>query len=465
MEKTYTQIVSEYLAGLKYEDIPQEAIDQAKRLTLHTVGATIGGYPLPLMKRVFDYTQGIGGVEEATIWGSNGKKVPAEEAAYANGTLSDALDWEDCSWTGHPSATAVPAIFAVAEAEGKSGRDYLTALVGSYEVSQRLAMAVQPSREYVVDGRDWGLVSWQILPASCGVVKLLGFDAKQINQHFGAAEYSTIICANKHSEGSAKSDIYHHAHGFCARNGVAAARVTQVGFDNCYDAFDGVHVYWHLVSDKEDPSWYDKDLGKHWLINETYLKQWPANMWVQIPLVALDQAMKKRDFTIHDIAKFRVTPNLPFICGDYSKSTRTILDAQFSIAYCLGAYLIKRKMSADWFTEDMLNSEEIFEFATKFEPYGDERSFYDNFEIFKAGSFPEFTLELYFKDGTSMVEKAQFPKGHPQNNFTLEEEYDHFRNLCSPYMPAEQIERFIQIVDKLEEAPDLHELAAMTVIK
>ena len=38
MEKTYTQIVSEYLAGLKYEDIPQEAIDQAKRLTLHTVG-------------------------------------------------------------------------------------------------------------------------------------------------------------------------------------------------------------------------------------------------------------------------------------------------------------------------------------------------------------------------------------------------------------------------------------------
>ena len=77
MEKTYTQIVSEYLAGLKYEDIPQEAIDQAKRLTLHTVGATIGGYPLPLMKRVFDYTQGIGGVEEATIWGSNGKKVPA----------------------------------------------------------------------------------------------------------------------------------------------------------------------------------------------------------------------------------------------------------------------------------------------------------------------------------------------------------------------------------------------------
>ena len=69
--------------------------------------------------------------------------------------------------------------------------------------------------------------------------------------------------------------------------------------------------------------------------------------------------MKKRDLPIHDIAKFRVTPNLPFICGDYSKSTRTILDAQFSIAYCLGAYLIKRKMSADWFTEDMLNSEEI----------------------------------------------------------------------------------------------------------
>ena len=39
--KQYTQILSDYLAGLKYEDIPQEVIERAKLVTLHTIGAAL----------------------------------------------------------------------------------------------------------------------------------------------------------------------------------------------------------------------------------------------------------------------------------------------------------------------------------------------------------------------------------------------------------------------------------------
>ena len=58
----------------------------------------------------------------------------------------------------------------------------------------------------------------------------------------------------------------------------------------------------------------------------------------------------------------------------------------------------------------------------------------------------------------------RYPKGHPLNNFTLPEQYDHFRLCCKPYMPAEQIEKIITMVDKLEEMDDVNKLAELCAI-
>ncbi len=464
MKVSYTEIVSHYTATMQYDDIPADVIEQAKRLILHTVAASISAFPLPQVKKVISYVQNSGGAEQATIWCSNGIKVPVEEAAFANGTLADQMDWEDCSWTGHPSATAIPAIFALSEARNKSGKDFLLALVAGYESSQRIAQAIQPTREYVMGGNEWGLISWQILPAALASAKLLNLDAKKINQTLGASLYQTINPTNKHSDGLGKSDIYHYAHGFCARNGLIAATISEVGFDNCFDALDGNDGYWHMVSDKSDSSWYDKSIGEWWLIKETYLKHWPANMWVQTPLEALEEIMSERNFSINDVSKIRVSPNIPFICNDYSKTTRSTLDAQFSIPYCLGAYIITKNKSAEWFSEEMRHNQELIDFAQKFEAFGEVRGFYDNFEIFWTGSFPESTLEVYFNDGTSISRRSQYPKGHPKNNFSYEEECEHFRSCCSSYMKPDQIERFIEIVTHLEESSNLHELASLTII-
>ncbi len=63
-------------------------------------------------------------------------KVSCIQAAFANGTLADILGWEDCSWTAHPSANAIPAALAIDERLSASGRDYITSIVAGYEVYQ-----------------------------------------------------------------------------------------------------------------------------------------------------------------------------------------------------------------------------------------------------------------------------------------------------------------------------------------
>ncbi len=465
MGKSNSRIISEYITNMKYSDFPSSVIDQAKRVTIHVLGASLSSQSIMQTDKTIKLVETKGGKPEATVWCSRGLKVPAKDAAFANGTISDIMDWEDCHWTGHPSAAAVPVALALCEKYRLTGKEYITSLVAAYEGYVRIAMAAQPSSEYILSGRNWGLVSWQIFAASLAAAKTKNFSAEQIEQVLGASLYNAMVAANKHAVGLAKSDIYHYQHGWCARNGIVSSELVELGFDNCYGALDGPNGFWKKVSDKEDKSWYTRGHGTEWFINETYLKHWPANMWVQTPLEALDSIMKEHYFTLEDVSKIRVSPFVPFICGDYSQTTKSMLDAQFSIPYCLTAYIMDSKMGAQWFSEKMRNDESLVNASKLFEYFGGTRTPNDNFDEFKTGSFPESTVEVILKDGTKFVKTMRYPKGHPKNNFTMMEQYNHFRICCNGIISNMQIERIIELVDSLDTLQDVNQLTELCVIK
>src|SRR5438105_1029967 len=77
-----------------------------------------------------------------SIIGSMRTASPAG-AALVNGTLAHGLDFDDTHAVSitHASAVVVPTALAVAESEGVSGRDVVTAIVAGYEAIARLGMA------------------------------------------------------------------------------------------------------------------------------------------------------------------------------------------------------------------------------------------------------------------------------------------------------------------------------------
>lgn len=86
-----------------------------------------------------------GGTDAATIIG-DGSRVSVPAAAYANGNLGFALDYEDMlRFVLHPGYATVAAALAVGEEIEATGRDYLVAVVLGYEVAGRIALAIQPS--------------------------------------------------------------------------------------------------------------------------------------------------------------------------------------------------------------------------------------------------------------------------------------------------------------------------------
>lgn len=142
--KEYTKILADYAAGLKYEELPVDVVEQAKKIILHTIAVSIASSNMSPTVNAAAVAAARRSGPDATIWGAKGVRVSPSDAVYANGTAADVLDWEDCTWTGHASAGAIPASFAYGEQKHADGREVITAIVAAYEVYQRIAMAVQP---------------------------------------------------------------------------------------------------------------------------------------------------------------------------------------------------------------------------------------------------------------------------------------------------------------------------------
>jgi 2-methylcitrate dehydratase PrpD len=109
---------------------PASSRTVAAGAVLDTIGVALAGSVEPsarAVQRTFAPSH-LGTLGPCPIWGTNAR-VPAPDAALANGTAAHALDYDDMCFVSlaHPSAPLVPAAIAAAELAGRSGAALLDA--------------------------------------------------------------------------------------------------------------------------------------------------------------------------------------------------------------------------------------------------------------------------------------------------------------------------------------------------
>src|SRR5512139_2282880 len=141
-----------YALGLAYERFPVDVVHQAKRCLLDALGCAIGAYEAPGRPICEATVKELGGVEEATVFGS-GLRTSAINATLVNSFLVRFLDYNDFGGGGHNS-DPIPGLLAVAEREKAGGREFLTSLIISYELGARVRESLKgPSLEE----RGWSI--------------------------------------------------------------------------------------------------------------------------------------------------------------------------------------------------------------------------------------------------------------------------------------------------------------------
>ena len=86
-QESPTALLVDFILKTGFQDLPPDAVEKTKQLTLDTIGAALGGYLTDLGAICLEMVTSLGGNPESTIIGS-GRKTSCANAAFVNLDIS-----------------------------------------------------------------------------------------------------------------------------------------------------------------------------------------------------------------------------------------------------------------------------------------------------------------------------------------------------------------------------------------
>jgi 2-methylcitrate dehydratase PrpD len=359
-----TRELANWIAGLRYVDLPQRTREVVRIAILDTVGAGVYGYTTQWAQMLLAWARrGAAGAGDAHVWGEATPTLRCSDAALVNGTASHAFELDDYHNAKlHPGAVVVPAAIAVAEKLDASGADLVTAIAAGYEVMIRSSLALNPSAARL---RGWHLTGvCGPFGAAAACASLLKLNIEQTAWALGLAGTQGAGLWAFNADGTMSKRL--HA-GKAAHSGVLAAELAQLGFTGptqIYETEDGGVL--KAFSDASDPAPLTQDLGAVYHLDKTSIKPYSCcgstHSYIDAAL-----ALRKKLGTPWD-ARRRVRVGTCKVvdvqCGfDYVPSS--VLNAQMSLRYTVAAALLEGQVLPAQFTDAKLCDPAITALAGK----------------------------------------------------------------------------------------------------
>ena len=319
-----TKIFSNFVSQATLQNFNDEMIFFSKMSMIDWCGVAYAAKEEPVSKIVTklideEQTKGLSRLI------SNGKEVSAKSAAFVNGTIGHALDYDDTHFlfTGHPTASAFPTALALGEELGSSIDEIMLAYMCGVEISTRLGHILGYS--HYNKGFHQTATSGAF-GATLVASKLLKLDAKQIENALGIV--STRASGLKSQFGTMGKPF--HA-GIAASNGIEAAKLSKLGFVSCENGIECNQGFLKTHAwDETMPEAAINGLGKDFLFPEIKYKFHACCHGLHAFLEALDELKTKNNFNPDSIEKISIQTQPSWLQVCNIDSPKTGLEAKFS---------------------------------------------------------------------------------------------------------------------------------------
>ncbi len=354
---TFSGQLADFIAATRLADLPSATVERAKVRVLDCLGTALAARGLPVPSVALAFVKGNTG--PASVIG-HADRLPAIDAAFVNATLINGRSQDDFLQKSHPGALTVSAALAVAEAEGRSGADLLTAVVLGYDV---VARAYMGGPRMLPRFRASGVAG--TIGAAATAAKLLRLDAPRTMNALGIA----ACFAHGFGQGflSGTDEVKLNV-GMAVRNGVSAALLARHGASASALAFEGDSGFFRAFDGSlEDVQAALAGLGRRFLLDETVYKECPVCIFCQTP-IALARRIAPR-LKGRRIEKVVITsPELTHTNPGFTNVApfRTHLQAVVSARYCTAAALLGRDVETHE-CYDALDDREILDLCERFE--------------------------------------------------------------------------------------------------
>jgi 2-methylcitrate dehydratase PrpD len=432
-----------WVAGLRIEDIPAQAVACAKRTLLDTLAVAWAGSAATGVAPVLEMLAGQGGARETSLW-TDEVRLPAASAAFGNGLLASALDFDSVhdEATIHPDIVLVPALLALAERGGFAGREFIAAHVAGSEMAVRLGLAVQSHP-------GWFYSSvLGVIAAAAACARLLGLGADGVRTAAGVALSRAAGSQQALVEGSFTKRLQT---AFAARDGVEAALLAQCGITAPRQLFGGragvAALYTGFDADKALSG-----LGRDWRFTGLTIKNYPSCFCNHAAILAAQDIVRNRPLAASQVRSCTVTLT-PFsarlVGGAFTPEANPQGAAQFSVRYSVASVLLRGEFRLAHLDPEAVMDPEVLALARRIEVVTDDSA---------SGKFTPATVEVRVADGAERRVRIDAIPGTPVqplgDGAVLKKAQACFAAGVRPLPPA-RVQQLVERIDRLETLDSL----------
>ena len=428
--------IADYARGLRFADLPTEAVHACKRRIADTLACGIAAFDAEPSRIVRALALRAEPADGAQVLGTARRALP-ELAAFANAAMARYLDGNDCfpGGGGHPSGVIAP-VLAAAQLSGASGRDAIAAMVVGYEIHR----ALHDSLRVMTKGFDHAF--YPAVAGAAAAAKILGADrAQTINALALAVTPNLPLAVTRRGQLSMWKGVA-EANG--ARNGLFAALLARAGMTGPEKAFEGALGLHHLLGPL-DPGL----LGRAPLaVVAADMKFFVTEYHSQGPLAAALSLRSGLDVDAIAAIRIRTYEFAHKEIGSGREKWRptTRETADHSLPYIVAAVLVDGGFSDAIFAPARFTDARILALADKITVAEDPdftRAFPEKFRS---------RVEIESGDGTTRAAGLDYPHGHHDDPLTDAEVREKFTSLAGRKLAPERLARALALIWDFENS-------------
>jgi 2-methylcitrate dehydratase PrpD len=440
-----TEVCANHVAGAKYEDLPANVVDHTERAIIDTIACGLGSRRTRDVDLLIEIMTTLGGRPEATVIGDK-NRVSFMQAAQVNRVMTNILDYDDDLIK---VTVLIPVALAVGELVNSSGKEIINALAHAYEMVVRIKDAVYPSEEVfwrTFERIDSGIHFGVTVVAG----KFLQLSGAQMAHALGLT--GRVRACRVTRPDFAKRGMppwIKITGGDIIIPGIHAALLAQGDFPGDRTILDEGRGYEASVgSDLYDAKKLILNLGNEYRMLRNGFKFYSSCRWTSSTLDAVAAIMSENNLETEDLEEVIVKVQKLVADNFATYGPGYMIQAQFSIPYVVTMVIMGEPTGTNWYKEEMPKNLKVRELQHKMRLEEDPVVTKKIYSEQKAIS----TVDITAKNGIRFSKHIEYPKGEPENPFTLQDHINKLTIMASCLgMKRSQIDELIQTLSNVEK--------------
>lgn len=443
-----TAALSAYISTAVHQPLPDDVLEKTKHHLLDSFAAIISGSRLPAGEVAIPFTRAQGGVEEATICGTDFLST-AINAALANGMLAHADETDDTHQRGrlHPGATIIPVALAMAERHARSGEALLRAIALGYDIGVRVNLSLGP--DFLLDaGHSTHSVGAQF-GGTATAAALAALNPSQIRHalSYCVQQASGCPCYIRDKGHIEKAFDFN---GMPARNAVTSVVMVEHGFTGVDNPFDSPYGFFDIFTEDAYPEELALELGNRFEIMDAHIKKWTVGNPNQTPIESMLALI--RDHGLRPDEVEHVTVQLPKRRFDVANNSQM---PDICMQHLLSVLLIDGTLTfASSHDAGRMNDPAVMALRERFDLVVNE-------DLDQAHPARPGIVDVTTKDGRQLSHRTNAAPGTPYNPMDRQEVAAKAMDLTETVIGKTRAQRLIETVLDIEHLESLKTLRAL----